>query len=279
MIREYVHFLRVKHYIKNLLVFVPLFFGGAMFYRGKMTDALMGFITFSLLSSSIYVFNDYIDIDKDRKHPTKKNRPLASGMIKPQMAIIMMIILLLCVLGMSVLIGNLQGFLLLMLYFLLNIAYSLELKKKPIIDIVILSSGFIIRVFYGGAITGISISKWLYLVIITGSLYMSLGKRRNELRNQTETREVLQYYSESFLDKNMYVSLALANVFYSLWTLEMPNSVITWTIPVFIVILMCYSLDAERDPDGDPVEIILHDRFLICLLVAYAVCLFVLLYH
>lgn len=81
------------------------------------------------------------------------------------------------------------------------------LKNKPIIDIVLLASGFVIRIFYGGAIMGISISKWLYLVITTGSLYMGLGKRRNELKRQKETRDVLRYYNEDFLDKNMYVWL------------------------------------------------------------------------
>lgn len=152
------------------------------------------------------------------------------------------------------------------------------LKNIPIVDIVILASGFVIRIFYGGIITNITISKWLYLVITVGSLYMGLGKRRNELKKQTKTRDVLKYYNVNFLDKNMYVCVALSIVFYSLWTLEMPNPQISWTIPIFIILLMCYSLDVEGDSDGDPVEVILHDKILIGLLVLYALFIFILLY-
>lgn len=155
-------------------------------------------------------------------------------------------------------------------YFLLNVAYSMGLKNKPIIDIVILAAGFVIRVFYGGVVTGVEISKWLYLVVTVGSLYMGLGKRRNELKKQTETREVLKYYNVAFLDKNMYVCMALANVFYALWTFEMPNPRTSWTIPVFIILLMCYSLDIEGESDGDPVEVILHDKILIAIVLVYA---------
>ena len=93
-----------------------------------------------------------------------------------------------------------------------------------------------------------------------------------------ETRDVLKYYSVDFLDKNMYVCVALTIVFYALWTLEMPNSQISWTIPVFIILLMCYSLDVEGDSDGDPVEVILHDKILIGILVLYALFIFGLLY-
>ena len=107
---------------------------------------------------------------------------------------------------------------------------------------------------------------------------MGLGKRRNELKRHVDTRNVLKYYNDSFLDKNMYVCVALANVFYALWTIEMPDSRMIWTVPIFIVILMCYSLDVERDVEGDPTDIILHDRVLLCLVTLYAILLFVLLY-
>ena len=113
---------------------------------------------------------------------------------------------------------NFRSFVLLISYLGLNVAYSMGLKNKPIIDIVILAAGFVIRIFYGGMITGVSISKWLYLVITSGSLYMGLGKRRNEMKKQTDTRDVLKYYNVDFLDKNMYVCVALTIVFYALWT-------------------------------------------------------------
>lgn len=276
--KECIKLLRVKHYIKNLLIFIPMFFGGVIFNKDKLLCGILGFIVFCMVSSAIYVINDLQDIEKDRKHPTKKNRPLASGKIKPQQGIVLMIVCL-CIAGIiSVILKNYSALGLMILYFILNIAYSMGLKNKPIIDIAILASGFVIRIFYGGAITDVTISKWLYLVITVGSLYMGLGKRRNELKKQSETREVLKYYNVAFLDKNMYVCVALTNVFYALWTLEMPNPRISWTIPIFIILLMCYSLDIEGDSDGDPVEVILHDKILIGLILIYAICLFTLLY-
>lgn len=276
--KQYLKLLRVKHYIKNILVFIPMFFGGVIFEKRRILNAFLGFVAISLLASVIYIINDYRDIEKDRKHPKKRNRPLASGAISKRNAIVVATFLMVMVICVSVCIDNYWGMLSLMGYFILNILYSLGLKNKPIIDIVILASGFIIRVFYGGLITGVTISKWLYLLVVTGSFYMGLGKRRNELRAKTDTREVLKYYNEGFLDKNMYVCVALVNVFYSLWSIEMPDSRMIWTVPFFMVLLMCYSLDIEGDSDGDPVEVISHDKTLIGLIVAYAVCIFLLIY-
>lgn len=152
------------------------------------------------------------------------------------------------------------------------------LKNLPIIDVTILAAGFVLRMFYGGIITDVIISKWLYLVVVTGSLYMGLGKRRNELRAQTDTRDVLKLYNESFLDKNMYVCITLVNVFYALWSIEMPNTRMIWTVPFFMIILMYYSLIIEGDSDGDPVEVIIRDKKLIGIISAYMICIFLLIY-
>lgn len=276
--KKYIKLLRMKHYIKNLIIFVPMFFGGVIFDINKLKFGIVGFLIFSVTSSAIYILNDLRDIENDRMHPTKKNRPLASGTIKPYQGIIVMILCIFTAGILSIVLKNIVAIILLGAYFILNIAYSMGLKNKPIIDIVILASGFVIRIFYGGAITHVVISKWLYLVVTVGSLYMGLGKRRNELKKQTETREVLKYYNVAFLDKNMYVCVALTNVFYALWTFEMPNPRISWTIPIFIVLLMCYSLDIEGESDGDPVEVILHDKILVGIILVYVICIVILLY-
>ena len=277
-LKKYLSLLRVKHYIKNFLIFLPLFFSGQIFDVNKLIRSVLGFVAFCMVSSAIYILNDYRDIDKDKNHPKKKHRPLASGDIKPSVALVIMVICLAIAIAISIYLRNIPAGISLLLYLVLNIAYSLGLKNVPIIDIAILASGFVIRVFYGGFITDVVVSKWLYLVIITGSLYMGLGKRKNELIASTDTREVLKHYNKNFLDKNMYVCLALTDVFYALWTFELPNDKITWTIPLFIIILMRYSLDVEGDSDGDPVEVILHDKVLIALGLIYAVCIFILLY-
>lgn len=275
--RTYLQLFRVKHYIKNLLIFVPIFFGGTFFVPQKLGAAFGGFISFCLISSAVYILNDMCDYEKDRKHPVKCNRPLASGKISFIAAGIYLAVCLIVSSSISFFI-NKFACVFLLLYFSLNAAYSMGLKNIPIIDVIILASGFVIRIFFGGYISGTEISKWLYLVVMVGSLYLGLGKRRNELRKHTGTRDVLKYYTDSFLDKNMYVCVALADVFYALWTIEIPNNRMIWTIPIFIVILMCYSMDIERDVDGDPTDVILRDRILLCMVALFAVILFVLLY-
>lgn len=290
--REYLKLLRVKHYIKNLLIFIPLFFSGGSdcgllgrandeigcWWGGGVFRGAWGFVCFSLLASAIYIFNDIKDVEKDRNHPKKKTRPIASGRITKSKAIRLMIVCLVSVLVISIWLRNYEALMFLILYFGLNIAYSIKLKNKPIIDVVILASGFVIRIIYGGLITNIAVSGWLYLVTVSGSLYMGLGKRRNELEKQNNTREVLKYYNVPFLDKNMYVCVALTNVFYALWAMELSDIRMIWTVPIFFIILMMYSLDIERNSDGDPIEVILHNKTLIVLVVVYAVCIFVIRY-
>lgn len=277
-IKDYIKLMRVKHYIKNILIFIPLFFAVQVFEAKKLYIGLQGFICFSLVSSFVYILNDILDIEKDKKHPKKKFRPLASGRVSIKEAICLLCVCLGLAIVFSVLIGNLSSLGLLILYLGLNILYSMKLKDYPIVDIIILASGFVIRIFYGGIITDVEISGWLYLVVVSGALYMGLGKRRNELRGNKDTRKVLKYYNDSFLGKNMYVCVALANVFYALWSMEFENPKMIWTVPIFMVILMCYSYDVEGESDGDPIEVILHDKILVGIVIAYAISLFLLVY-
>lgn len=276
--KKYIKLLRVKHYIKNLLVFIPLFFEGDFFDLFKISNACLGALAFCAISSAVYILNDLQDIEKDRRHPTKKLRPIASGEISKPQAKLFFIICLTFSIAITLFTDHIEGLVFILLYLLLNILYSYGMKNKPLIDILILSSGFVIRLFYGAALTNTQISGWLYLVIVTGSLYMGLGKRRNEMKAQKETREVLKYYTYSFLDKNMYTCATLVNVFYSLWTMEASNEQLKWTIPIFFLILMKYSLDIEGNSDGDPVEVVLHDNILMMLVAGYGICIFCLLY-
>lgn len=249
-----------------------------MFNYELLISAILGFISFCCISSAVYIINDIRDIQKDRNHPRKKDRPIASGRISEKIAYICFGICLFAATAVSFLYLKPLYYSYLLLYFVLNIAYSYRLKNYPIIDVVILTSGFVLRILYGGGVTGVEVSTWLYLVVVTGSLYMGLGKRRNELKQQNNSREVLKYYNESFLDKNMYVAVAVVIVFYALWTIESSNEVLAWTVPVFIIILMRYSFDVEGDSDGDPIEVLLHDKVLIILSVIYVISIFVILY-
>lgn len=279
--KQYLKLLRVKQYLKNILIFVPLFFSQQFFESGKLLRGIIGFISFCLISSAVYIINDMKDVEKDRQHPTKKNRPLANRTISVKNAKIVLGICILASIGINILLGSIAGICLVLVYLVINIAYSFGLKNYPIIDIVILSSGFLIRVMYGSAITNITISSWLYLMIISAALYLVLGKRRNEIKKQGntgETRNVLKYYNYDFLDKNMYVCLGLTDGFYALWAMSKADTYLFWTVPLVIILLMKYSLDIEGDSDGDPIEVIYKDKILIGIFALYAIVLVLILY-
>lgn len=284
-IKYYIREMRIHHYIKNLLVFVPLACSGQLFDAAKLLSSLWLFLSFCFIASAVYFINDIRDIDIDRRHPTKSKRPIAAGQISIKSAIVFTAVLIAASVVFCILCFNIFAIVLLMLYFVLNLGYNLGLKNIPLLDVAILVSGFLIRTICGAAVTNIQISEWLYLVIIAVSFYLGLGKRRNELLRQgDDSRQVIKKYSFAFLDRNMYVFMALIVVFYSLWTLDEKTvaayhgSRLIWTVPVVIIIFMKYSLSIEGNSDGDPVEILLHDKALIGLCALYLSLMFVLLY-
>lgn len=286
--KNYIKLMRIHHYIKNLLIFAALICSGQLFTAQKLLPACLGFLAFCFLSSSIYIINDIRDREKDRLHPTKCKRPIAAGKVPVKSARIFAACLFVAACICNAFIYNLSASLLLLLYFLLNLAYSIKLKTVPLLDVTILVSGFFLRVLYGAQITDIKISAWLYLTVLTLAFYFSFGKRRNELKQLSqkdgETREVLKSYSLPFLDKNMYMCLTLSNVFYALWTMSKstPNSTndarLIYTVPLVLLITMRYSMKIEGDSDGDPVEVLLHDKPLLLLCLLYGICMFCLLY-
>lgn len=272
--KAYIKLARPHHWIKNFLVLLPLLCSGHFLETRRLARGLWGFLAFSLLASAIYCINDVKDRERDRENPAKCRRPVASGEIAPSRALLFGGVLLVLAVGCELLAARTNPWCHVALgaYFLLNLAYSLGLKHVPLVDIAVLASGFLLRMLYGGAVTDIVLSKWLCLTVVSASFYLGLGKRRNELRNQTgEGRPVLRYYSESFLDKNMYMCLALAVMFYALWTMDAltvaraGSEGLIWTVPLVLLICMKYSLDVEGQSDGDPVEVLLHDRILVLL--------------
>ena len=291
MIRDYVKLMRPKHYLKNGLILVPLFFSKEINILNKTSNVLFAFLAFSFISSTIYIINDTMDAEKDRQHPKKCRRPIASGKISKKNAIIFSIFLFILSFTFHFLGNNHKlitiSTLYLVMYYFINLSYSLGLKNKPILDLVLLSSGFLLRVLYGGAIANVAISYWLYLIIITFSFYMGFGKRRGELeiKGDKNTREVLKKYSYEFLDKNMNIFMALTLVFYSLWTVDSKTTKIVgshifiWTVPLVIVIFLRYSYAIELgENDGDPVEVLMSDRILVGLVVLYVLITIVLFY-
>lgn len=287
-IKSCIKIMRPKHYLKNGLVLVPLFFDCNIFNWFLSLKTLLGFVAFSMMSSVVYIINDINDIDADRKNDAKKDRPLAAGSIKIYEALVLVFVLFWIAIIITYLSGRAITVIWLLLYLILNLAYSIKLKHVPIADVTILASGYFIRLIYGAAITNIELSFWICMTAITFSLYMGLGKRRNELSqmgdNACSARGVLKNYNIDFLDKNMYVCLGLAITFYALWTGDdttvekLGTNLQIWTVPIVIILAMKYSLDIEKGESGDPMEVILADKWLIFIGIIYVITLFIILY-
>lgn len=227
--KKYLKLLRVEQWVKNLFVFVPLFFSGNIKNIDLLTKSIFAFIIFSLAASVVYILNDYNDIEADRKHPEKRRRPLASGAISKSQAIGIFVILIvldisLVFFAQSYFHENLWKFAIIIgSYFLMNLAYTFRLKHVPIIDISIIALGFVLRVLAGGYITGITISQWAILLTFVLALVLAIGKRRGELINAQvsgKTRKALDGYNVQFADIALSISVTLAIVCYIMFTLS-----------------------------------------------------------
>lgn len=285
--KSYLKLMRVHHYMKNFLVFAALACSGQIFDLEKLLNCFLGFLGFCFVSSIVYIINDISDKEKDKHHPTKCKRPIASGKVSIKKAWTLVAVLVVLASICNGLVFGIYSSLVLVLYFLLNLGYSFGLKNIPLVDLIILVTGFLLRVLYGALISDIVISNWLYLTVIAVAFYFALGKRRNELKkndNAVKTRKVLKDYPMNFLDRNMYMCQALTNVFYALWCMDEKtmsfynNKYLILTVPIVLLITMKYSMNIEGDSDGDPVEVLLHDKILLILCSTYLAAMFVILY-
>lgn len=279
--KKYIKLLRIKNYIKNVLILLPAVFSKRLFEPSVLPHLIFSAISFCALSSAIYIFNDLCDSSRDKLHPKKCHRPIASGEISHKSAIITFVILLiLCISTNYLACGtNLSPWILLLVYLGQNILYSLKLKHIPVLDVVVLVFGFLIRVFYGAEIIGETVSTWLYLTVLAISFYLGLGKRRNEIivSENADSRSVLCFYSYDFLDKNMYVCSALAIVFYSLWSVDTTtianfgSNKMSWTIPLIIIICITYSHSVEKCNADDPIDVIFENKILLLFILIYGI--------
>lgn len=284
---KFLRLCRLEHWIKNLLVVLPPFFLGVVFERDIFIRLLPAFLSFSFAASSIYIINDIADSERDRLHPVKQSRPIASGAVTPRSAAILAAMLaaasfVACPFAHS----PFWAAFVIAFYIATNVAYSLRFKETPLVDIFILASGFVFRIFYGGFYFGTEISSWMFLCVFSGALYFACGKRRAELLrlgSNTQSRSVLRSYTSRFLDAHYYMFCALAILFYCLWTITRTDQravgKLALTIPVMFFIVARYNLLIEKGgTEGDPVPVLLHDKWLIASLVLFVALNFVVLY-
>ncbi len=275
--KKYLKLLRVEQWVKNLFVFVPLFFSGNIKNFDLLTKSIFAFIIFSLAASAVYILNDYNDIEADRKHPEKKRRPLASGAVSKSQGIGIFVGLIIADIALVFLAQNYfrenlwKSVTIVGLYFVMNLAYTFKLKHVPIVDISIIATGFVLRVLAGGYMTGISISQWAVLLTFVLALVLAIGKRRGELINAQvsgKTRRSLDGYNVQFADITLSISVTLAIVCYLMFTLSPEvqarfHSRVFYTV-IFVVFAFLRYLQQTLvyNRTESPTKIVYRDRYI-----------------
>ena len=273
--------LRPHQYIKNFFIFLPLFFALKITDTHLLLNATIAFIAFSLTASAIYILNDYFDIEDDRRHPEKKNRPLASGVIIKQQALKIMSTLFIA--GFSLMaILSLKATAILALYAIMNIAYSLHLKHIAILDVTIIAIGFVLRLFIGSAVTDIPLSMWIVIMTFLLALFMALAKRRDDVLIYLDTgkkmRKVIDGYNLQFLDTAMAIMASVVIVSYTIYTtspevVERVHSQYLYLTALFVILgIMRYlQITFVLKDSGSPTKIVLRDRFIQLTLIGWII--------
>jgi len=289
MIVKYIFLsMRPEQWIKNFFVFTALLFSKNLLNLSKDIDALVGFIIFCMITGCSYIINDLVDLEKDKLHPTKSQRPIASGRLNKTTAIKITTIICLVSLSFAFYINSFFGIIVLT-YFLLNIGYSIYLKNIVIIDVVTIASGFVLRVLGGAVIISVTSSQWLILCTILLSLFLGFSKRRHELvlleDNATGHRKVLEHYSPYFLDQMISVVTASTVICYALYTMskdtieKLGTSKLIYTIPFVLYGIFRYLyLVHQKEKGGSPTEIVFTDKPMIVNIILWVIASTVFIY-
>lgn len=269
MLTALIKTMRPRQWTKNVFIFAALVFDKQLLSPDSFLRTLAGFALFCLISSSVYIFNDLADVEADRKHPEKKNRPIASGKLPINAAWIAGIALVIVTFALSWLLST-NFLIVVVLYFLINMAYSKWLKHIPILDVLIIASGFVLRVHAGVTLIDVErFSPWLYVVMTLLSLFLGFGKRRAELallaHGAGSHRKVLDGYTLPLLDQYIMIVSGTTIVAYSLYTFSAPNvpdnhsMMLTIPFVVYAIFRYLYLIEVKH-AGGAPEEILLSDR-------------------
>lgn len=262
--------MRIRNWLKNVFVFSPLVFSHEFFNITELIQALLLTLAFCFVSSAIYVWNDINDVENDRKHEVKKNRPIASGNLSIPAGWVLLSLLAVAGCGLAFFVEKVALYYL-VAYIVINLFYSKWLKTKAVIDCFCIAAGFVLRVMVGGTIVSEGISNWMFLTVLALALFMAFGKRRGELASYQggETRDVLMVYDLRFLDGVVFMCAGLSMVFYSLWSIS-KDTILVYTVPVVLFIVLRYLLLVFKGrKEADPTSLILSDK---TLLVAGLIC-------
>jgi len=262
--------LRILHWVKNVFVFAPLVFSGQLFRADSFIKSSVLFMLFCMLSSSVYLFNDIIDLKKDQEHPQKKMRPIAMGLIPISSAWMASLILAGSGLFMSLLL-HLNIFAILLCYIANNLLYSFFLRNVTIADVISISVGFMLRLIGGAFVINVELSRWLLMCGFALSLFLAFGKRRVELEStghscqNTGYRNVLSYYNKDNLNNALSITNALSICTYLLFVTD-PSTIILhhtneliYTAPLVVYCLFRYMFKVQEGKGTGPVDILIKD--------------------
>ncbi|WP_408869317.1 decaprenyl-phosphate phosphoribosyltransferase (plasmid) [Clostridium perfringens] len=275
-IKYIIKLLRPNHWIKNLFIFGPIIFLNKFLNIDIIKNNILTFISFCFISSTVYIMNDIVDIEKDKKHPKKCKRPIASGKVSIPKAI--SIGILLCIISLAIAFSLKTSILIIIILYLLNnIAYSFKIKNLVIIDVFSIAFGFIFRVLAGSFATGVPASNWIILCTLFLSLFLGFSKRRNEVislgKDASSHRKNLSKYTITFLDKIINISLTCTIVFYSIYcVLGTSVNLFIWT-SIFVIwgIIRYYYLIYSNNEVENPTDLILKDKQLIYLILIWGI--------
>ncbi|MBN3039842.1 MAG: decaprenyl-phosphate phosphoribosyltransferase, partial [Candidatus Omnitrophica bacterium] len=264
--------LRPKHWIKNFFIFLPLIFGGKLFVYPFNLKACLAFVFFSLASGAVYIINDIIDLPKDRRHPIKKLRPLASGRIKVKTALTSAVLISLLAVIASFFVNLYLGFIVI-IYLISNLLYSFFLKEIVIIDVFSIGLFFLLRVIAGSFASNVILSHWIIIMTVLLALFLGFNKRRQEVRvfqrKASSYRSVLKKYQPYFIDQMIAVITSSIVVVYMLYTIdartvkELGTNKLIYSIPfVYYGIFRYLYLINRQVKDGDPTRLLLFDKML-----------------
>ena len=289
--KNIIRLIRPHQWVKNLVVLLPVFFGGALLHIESVYAGLVTALCFSFAASSIYCLNDIVDVDDDRRHPVKCHRPLASGAISIAQGYILMFSMFVLSMLSTFLLrqSQLETASVILFYWLLNIAYCLKLKQYAIIDVCVVSFGFVLRILAGGYATSIHLSKWIVLMTFLLMLFLSFAKRRDDVVRMNETghapRQNTIRYNLTFINQAITITSSVTLVCYIMYTVS-PETIqnfhtdYLYLTSVFVLVgLLRYIQIAVVDKrSGDPTKVMLHDRFMQFVVLAFGLAFLFIIY-
>ena len=266
--------MRPYQWVKNVFVFIPLFFGGQLTEMDQLLNSIIMFVAFCLAASSIYCFNDIIDVEADRNHYAKRNRPIASGAVSIKEAYVIMFLLI--AVSMAILwlfLPEVNALIVVMAYWILQMAYCAILKRQAIIDVTILAFGFVLRIIAGGIAADVTVSKWLVLMTFLLTLFLGFAKRRDDVllynKDGKSPRYNTRRYNLTFLNQALTICGSVMLVCYIMYTVSPEvmakfgsHYIYLTSIYVLLGLLRYIQLTVVDEKSGDPTKMLLHDRFI-----------------